>query len=291
MSKNTNLNIAKSTKIDEFYTQLCDIENELQHYTKYFKNKVVFCNCDDPTWSEFWRYFHINFTKLGLKKLISTHYNKDKHSYKLEYIGGDDNNVENGTKTPLSQNGDFRSDECVEILKTVDIVVTNPPFSLFKEYIAQLTEYKKKFLIIGSLNAVSYKDVFPLIKDNKLWLGYNSVKEFKKPDGNIQKFGNIYWYTNLKIDKTHNNLILSKEYNEKDYPKYDNFDIINIDKVSDIPKNYEGVMGVPITFILKYDPKEFKILGIANDKRWLSYKCFTLINKKAKYQRILIKRL
>ena len=176
MAKNKNLHQAKTAKNDEFYTQLTDIEKELSHYRAYFKDKIILCNCDDPTCSEFWRYFHINFTELGLKKLISTHYSATERTYKLEYTGGDDTNIEDGIKTDLLQNGDFRSDECIEILKQADIVVTNPPFSLFREYVAQLMAYDKKFIIIGNQNAITYKEFFPLLKNNQVWLGYTSNK-------------------------------------------------------------------------------------------------------------------
>lgn len=282
--KNKNLHKAKKEKNDEFYTMLTDIEKELKHYKNHFKNKIIFCNCDDPTESNFWKYFSLNFNFLGLKKLISTHYEKEIPSYKLEFDGID------LVKTPLKQNGDFRSPECIEILKECDIVVTNPPFSLFREYVAQLIEYKKKFIIIGSLNAITYKETFKLIKDNKIWLGNSSPKEFLQPDGEIKKFGNIYWFTNLEHKKRNEELILYKEYNSKDYPNYDNYDVINVDKVKYIPKDYFGVMGVPITFLDKYNPKQFEILGISNSARWIFEECFTIIKNKKIYNRILIKR-
>lgn len=291
MGKNSNLHAAKNIKNDEFYTQLTDIEKEMKHYKEHFKDKIVFCNCDDPTWSEFWKYFHLNFTELGLKKLMSTHYEKGQQSYKLEYVGGYDNDIEDGVKTMLQGDGDFRSEECVELLKEADIVVTNPPFSLFREYVAQLMENDKKFIIIGSQNAITYKEFFPLLKNNKVWLGNNAVKEFRKPDGTIQKFGNICWYTNLDITKRHEPIILWKNYTPEEYPKYDNYDAINVERVSDIPVNYKGVMGVPISFLDKYNPNQFEIVGI---DRYVSDnpnygKRFT-VNKKEIYARILIKR-
>lgn len=264
--KNSNLNTAKSAKNDEFYTQLTDIEKELKYYKSHFEGKTVFCNCDDPTWSEFWRYFHLNFSELKLKKLISTHYDLNSSTYKLEYTGGDDNNIEVGIKTPLTGNGDFRSDECIALLKEADICCTNPPFSLFRSFLGQLIEHDKKFIIIGNSNAITYKEVFPLLKDNKVWLGNNYVKEFRKPDGTIQKFGNICWFTNLDIDKRHEELILWKKYSPSDYPTYDNYNAINVDKLTDIPCDYNGVMGVPITFLDKYNPSQFQILGLTSGR-------------------------
>ena len=289
-AKNSNLANARNAKNDEFYTQLTDVSKELKHYRKHFKGKTVFCNCDDPTWSAFWKYFHLNFTVLGLKKLISTHYDKDEPTYKMVYEGGDDNNIEVGVKTPLQGNGDFRNQECIELLKESDIVVTNPPFSLFRDYVAQLMEYGKKFIIIGSKNAITYKEFFPLLKDNKVWIGYNNVNNFQQPDGSFKKFGNIGWFTNLDIKKRHENLILYKQYSLEEYPKYDNYDVINVNKVAEIPIDYDGVMGVPITFLDNYCEEQFEILGIANSARWINYECYTLINNKKIYNRILIRK-
>ena len=236
---NENLHKAKEAKNDEFYTQLSDVAEELRHYKEHFKGKVVFCNCDDPSWSAFWRYFHLNFEHLGLKKLIATHYDKEKPTYKMEYEGGDDNDIETGVKTPLEGNGDFRNQECINLLKEADIVVTNPPFSIAREdFIPQLFEYKKKFLIIGDLNWVTYKIIFPLLKNNEMWMGYSAVKEFLQPDGTIKKFGNKLWFTNLDIKKRHEKLILWKNYTSAEFPKYDNYDAINVDKVSCIPCDY-----------------------------------------------------
>jgi hypothetical protein len=307
-SKGANLHSAKKAKMDEFYTQISDIEKELQHYIPHFKDKIVFCNCDDPEWSNFWKYFELNFSRFGLKKLISTHFETDKPSYRLELKraedGGDINNDNKINhldiiRTPLKQNGDFRSQECIDILLEADIVVTNPPFSLFREYIAQLIEYEKKFLTIGNMNAITYKDTFGLIKDNKVWLGITAPKEFIKTDKTTQKFGNICWYTNLKHKKRNEELILYKEYNEKEYPKYDNYDAINVDKVKEIPVNYQGVMGVPITFLDHYNPKQFGMLD-ANDfiignkapikKYGLIKDKDGAINGKAVYARILIRK-
>lgn len=264
MSENKSLHKAKIAKNDEFYTQLTDVSRELMHYKAHFKDKIVFCNCDDPAWSAFWKYFHLNFSELGLKKLISTHYDKTEPTYKMEYTGGDDNDVEVGVKTPLEGNGDFRNKECLDLLDECDIVVTNPPFSLFREYVAVLMEHDKKFLIIGSQNAITYKEFFPLLRDDKVWMGCNGVKEFVQPDGSVKKFGNICWYTNLDVAKRHEKLILWKNYTPEEYPKYDNYDAINVDKITDIPIDYNGAMGVPITFLDKYNPEQFDIVGFGS---------------------------
>lgn len=264
MAANANLHKAKNAKNDEFYTQLTDVSKELMHYKQHFKDKIVLCNCDDPTWSAFWKYFHLNFSALGLKKLISTHYDKNESTYKMEYTGGDDNDIEVGVKTPLEGNGDFRNQECLDLLDEADIVVTNPPFSLFREYVAVLMEHKKKFLIIGSLNAVKYSECFPFIMNNQMWLGNNNVHDFMQPDGTVKKFGNINWYTNLDFAKRHEKIILWKEYNNKEYPKYETYDAIEVSKVTNIPVNYSGIMGVPISFMSKYNPEQFEIVGEFN---------------------------
>jgi len=275
MTRGSNLNRAKKNKNDEFYTRLVDIENELKHYKNHFKDKVVYCNCDDPRVSNFYKYFSLNFHHLGLKKLITTCYrNQDinlfsqeqsEKAVKLIYEGevGDDNlpHEEHIKVTELQGDGDFRSLECINILKEADIIVTNPPFSLFRDYVSQLMNYNKKFLIIGNMNALTYKEIFPLIKNDELWLGYNSVKEFIQPDGTIKKFGNILWYTNLDHTKRHEEIILYRRYNESDYPKYDNYNAIEVSKVANIPEDYEGIMGVPITFLNKYNPEQFEVLG------------------------------
>lgn len=278
MAKNDNLHKAKDAKNDEFYTRIEDVAEELRHYKKHFEGKVVLCNCDDPTWSAFWRYFHLNFAELGLKKLISTHYDRTEPTYKMEYEGGDDNNVEVGVKTPLEGNGDFRNAECIKLLDECDIVVTNPPFSLARAYVQYLREHNKQFVIIGDLNWITYKEIFPMLKGNEVWLGYSSVKEFVQPDGTIKKFGNKLWYTNLDIQKRHEKLILWQRYYdddgnpmpdaEKRYPHYDNYDAINVDRVANIPVDYNGVMGVPITFLDKHNPKEFEILGYTGGLGW-----------------------
>lgn len=278
MVKNTNLHKAKNAKNDEFYTQLTDVAKELMHYKKHFKDKIVFCNCDDPTWSAFWKYFHLNFAELGLKKLISTHYDREEATYKMEYTGGNDNDINVGVKTPLEGNGDFRNKECLDLLDESDIVVTNPPFSLFREYVAVLMEHEKKFLIIGSGNAITYKEIFPLIRNNLMWLGVTrqgtgsmwfrvpndtpEKKGQKIEDGiKYQTIGNSCWFTNMDVKYRHEKLILWKNYTEDEYPKYDNYNAINVNKVAEIPCDYDGVMGVPITFLGKYNPEQFEIVA------------------------------
>ena len=227
MRNNGNLHKAKAAKNDEFYTRLEDIEKELKHYTEHFKGKVVYCNCDDANRSNFFKYFSTNFQKLGLKKLITSGL-KDNGTGVVAIQKGDDIDIYDG-------NGDFRSEECIEFLKEADIVVTNPPFSLFREYVAQLMQYGKKFLIIGNMNAITYKEIFPYIKNNELWLGITSVKDFIQPNGEIKKFGNICWFTNLEHNKRNEELILYKHYNPTEYPKYENYFGFNVDKVTDIP--------------------------------------------------------
>ena len=263
-----NLHKAKEVRNDEFYTQLTDVGKELMHYKTHFKDKIVLCNCNDSTWSSFWKYFHLNFAELGLKKLVSTHYDREEATYKMEYTGSNDSDIELGVKTPLEGNGDFRNKECLDLLDESDIVVTNPPFSLFREYIAVLMEHQKKFLIIGNKNAITYKEFFPLLKDDEVWIGYTNIKEFLQPDGSIKKFGNIGWFTNLDVAKRHEKLILWKNYTPEEYPKYDNYDAINVDKVSEIPCDYDGVMGVPITFLDSFNPDQFKILGYTGGLGW-----------------------
>lgn len=294
---NSNFNTASKTKQDEFYTQLSDIENELKHYKKHFKDKVVYCNCDDPRVSNFFHYFSYNFERLGLKKLITTCYknqdmnlfskNNTEQAIYLEYEGDKNGNFEPDPTEigieHLEGNGDFRSKESIDLLKQADIVVTNPPFSLFREYVAQLMEYDKNFLIIGSQNAVTYKDVFQYFKEDKVWLGYKSGDmAFQVPehyearetryweDDEGQKWrslGNICWFTNLDISKRDENLILYKKYTPQEYPTYDNYKAIEVSKVANIPADYKGVMGVPITFLDKYNPKQFEIIGSDYDVR------------------------
>jgi len=317
---NKNLNQAKEAKKDEFYTQLIDIENELRHYREHFRDKVVLCNCDDPYESNFFKYFALNFNALGLKKLIATCYNGSpvqgdelmldfgdftdepkKIAYKVEitevkdengdgvvnladvqYLLKNDKNV----LSLLKGSGDFRSSECIELLKEADIVCTNPPFSLFREYVAQLMKYDKKFLIIGNMNAIHYKEIFPLIKDNKIWTGYKpfggGMNMIQSPNGfdpsktksyKINERGQIIknimgciWYTNLDIKKRHEHLILYREYKHEEYIHYDNFDAIDIDEITSIPKDYDGIMGVPDTFLAQYNPDEFELIGIGSGK-------------------------
>lgn len=251
MAKNNNLHNAKAAKNDEFYTQLTDIEKELKHYKAHFKDKTIFCNCDDPKQSNFWKYFHLNFNYFGLKKLIATHFHETEPTYKIEYTGEDDNDCDIGVVTSLETNGDFRSHECIELLQEADIIVTNPPFSLFREYIAQLIDYDKKFIIMGNNNAITYKEFFPLLKNNQVWLGFTSNKTcvFRVPpeykydtkitsdinDG--KRYGKvpaISWFTNLDIIKRHEFLDLIEKYTPEKYPKYDNYMAWNVNKVSEI---------------------------------------------------------
>jgi hypothetical protein len=299
-SQNKNLHKAKKGKNDEFYTQLTDIERELKHYKHHFKDKVVYCNCDDPRVSNFFHYFSFNFEKLGLKKLITTCYksqsadlfsqNDSERAIYLEYNGD-----RNGNNVPdpdeigihyLEGDGDFRSKESIELLKQADVVVSNPPFSLFREYVAQLIENNKKFIIIGNKNAITYKEIFLLIKQNKLWVGNTPMSSdllfdvpddyaeyllttkkegsgYKIVDGKVKGRAQAIWLTNLDISKRHEDLILYKSYNPDEYPKYDNYDAINVNTTKDIPIDYDLIMGVPITFLDKYNPNQFEILGMS----------------------------
>ncbi|MDE5764099.1 MAG: adenine-specific methyltransferase EcoRI family protein [Ruminococcus sp.] len=333
---NKNLHKANKSKKDEFYTQLSDIENELRHYRDEFRGKTILCNCDDPFESNFVKYFAMHFNSFGLKKLIATSYatspvmytqlsffvedvdtvDSSKKPYVIEITEITDENGDGAVdlqdfelilkKNPpriLRGDGDFRSAECIEFLKEADIVVTNPPFSLFREYVAQLMEYNKKFIIIGNQNAITYKEIFPLIKDNKMWLGYGfnggnayfrvmyeDTERFAKgvydTETGLVKFRNCVWFTNLDHKKRHEDLILWKKYTSEEYPKYDNYNAVNVDKVADIPCDYYGVMGVPITFLDKYNPEQFDIIKFrkGNDDKDLC------INGKCPYFRILIKR-
>ena len=335
---NKTLVAARAKKQDEFYTQLADIEMELVHYRDYFRDKVVFCNCDDPYESNFFKYFALNFNALGLKKLIATCYdgspiaqqelplfadedNKPKKkAYKVEIsevpdldgngatdltdvqllLQGSDNNV----KSELKENGDFRSKECIELLMQTDIVVTNPPFSLFREFIAIMMKYKKNFLVIGSQNNITYKDIFQHLRDNEIWLGYKSgdmsfrVPDYYEPretrywvDSDGKKWrslGNICWFTNLDIQKRHEELILVNKYSPEEYPMYDNCDAINVPKVIDIPNDYKGAMGVPVTFLDKYNPDQFEILGL--DDHHVAWRGKgPELNGKVIYRRIIIR--
>ena len=301
---NVSLSNAKRAKNDEFYTQLSDIENELKHYKNHFAGKVVYCNCDDARESNFFRFFQKKFNDYGLKKLITTSYNENGHGSVLVYEGDTNGNGKlDDTEIKVSElkgNGDFRSEECIEYLKESDIVVTNPPFSLFRDYIATLVQYDKKFLIIGNTNAITYKEVFPPIKENKLWLGRSSFnkgmyfyvpEDYKYADTykfekeingrKVMRVSSICWFTNLDHSRRHEDLILYKKYTPEEYPKYDNYDAIEVSKVCEIPKDYDGIMGVPITFLDKYNPSQFEIVGCANNP---------IIKGKLIYKRLLIKR-
>ena len=319
---NSALTAAKAAKKDEFYTQLSDIEKELAHYKEHFKGKTVLCNCDDPRVSNFFKYFTLNFEHLGLKRVIATCYKSqsvdlfsnhdcEQAVYQIYEGDRDGNNMPDSNEIevkPLKGDGDFRSEECIELLKQADIVVTNPPFSLFREYVAQLIKYDKKFVIIGPVNAITYKEIFPLIKENKLWLGYGfsaGNAYFKIPEDaksnyaagvfneqtGLVKFRNCTWFTNLDIEKRHEDLILYKKYSAEEYPKYDNYDAINVDKVADIPCDYNGVMGVPITFLDKYNPEQFEIVEFrkGNDGKDLIYSTLRG-GVRQPYFRILVRR-
>ena len=306
MSNNSNLNRAKKAKNDEFYTMLSDIENELIHYLEHFKDKVVYCNCDDPRQSNFVKYFQMNFDKLNLKKLIATGYRKNCRGLKLVY----DSNRKDANVELLEGDGDFRSEECVKLLDEADIVVSNPPFSLFRPYVAQLVKYDKKFLIIGNINATKFKDTFPLIKNNKLWLGFGTNSWYRVPDdfddrpGVKIEDGKKYfkvmsrWFTNLDVKKRHEKLVLTEKYDPARYQRYDNYNAINVDKTVDIPKDWDGVMGVPITFLDKYNPEQFEIVGttengLCDKALWIHPEekhNEPFIDGKKKYTRILIRR-
>lgn len=314
---NQLLQKAKKSKSDEFYTQLSDIESELKHYKNHFRDKVVFCNCDDPQISNFFKYFYLNFKELSLKKLITACYREQvrdlfnnatyENGFYFEYTGSKEHPKKTNFTdiTYFKGDGDFRSEESIELLKQSDIVVTNPPFSLFREYINQLITHNKKFLIIANINAITYQEIFTLIKKNKVWLGINlgrGISGFIVPEhyklygteARIDSLGNrivspnnCLWLTNLDTYKRHENITLTKKYigNEIDYPKYDNYDGINVNKTQDIPSDYDGFMGVPITFLHKFNPAQFEIIKFrkGSDEKDLS------INGKCPYFRILIK--
>lgn len=268
---NTSLDKAKKAKDNEFYTRYDDIQAELNHYRDQFRGKVVYCNCDDPAESAFSDFFKLNFDHYGLKKLICTRYVKSdlfsqawldpmhRVGYRIEITGKD-----RCEKIDLQEGGDFRSAECIELLKEADIVCTNPPFSLFREYIQQLIQYHKKFLVIGNKNAITYKDIFPLLANNEVWLGYTVPNKFVRPDGTetTNMSGLCRWWTNLDTTKRHEDMILYEEYTPEKFPHYDNYDAIEVNKVKSIPKDYFGVMGVPITFLDNYNPEQFEILGL-----------------------------
>ena len=322
MAKNTNLTDAKKAKNDEFYTQIEDIEKELKNYKDFFRGKKVLCNCNDGklngTWSAFAQYFSMNFEHLGLEKLTCVSYNEDGHGMKYVYCGDKNgNHIADDIEWEVSElkgHGDFSDEEGCQMMQECDVVVTNPPFSLFRDFVAQLMEYNKKFLIIGNMNAITYKEIFPLIKDNKLWLGASiksGDRKFYVPDNyplnasgcGIDEKGKrfirvkgVRWFTNIEDAKRNLPIDLYKKYNPKEYPKYDNYDAINVDKVTDIPMDYDGVMGVPITFLDKYCPTQFEITGLmsgskgenltnGNDGRAKFY-----VNGKGVYARILIRK-
>ena len=321
-SLNRSLNAAKAAKQDEFYTQLPDIEKELKHYGKHFKGKTVLCNCDDPKVSNFFHYFSHKFHTLKLKKLITTCYknadpdifskHEGKRGLRLIYNGeqtpgGRVPAFSKLDRLPLEGDGDFRSDECLELLKRADIVVTNPPFSLFREYFAQLIEHKKKFIIIGTMPAITYKGIFELLRDNKVWLGYSHPVAFKVPDhyemrkvrswrdekgNNWRSLGNACWFTNLDIAKRHEDLPLYTTYEAKVFPKYDNFDAIEVPRYKDIPTDYDGLMGVPVTFLDRYNPDQFEIIGsnrgVGQDPKGV-YGRGSHLNGKETFKRIFIR--
>lgn len=267
---NSNLTTAKKVKNDEFYTRYEDIEAEVMKYRKQFRDKVVYLPCDDPAEkkSEFWSFFVNNFDAFGLKKLIATHYDENGKAYKI-WIDSDtsgDGYIDDGDalQEDLTGNGDFRSPECINILDECDIVCTNPPFSLFREFVDLLVSHNKQFLIIGNQNAFTYKEIFHLIHTDIIWTGYNMVKKFFQPDGSIKEFGNVCWFTNMMTNKRNEEIVLTKKYydNPDIYPQYDNCEAIDVSRVINIPSDYDGVMGVPITFLDKYNPKQFEILGL-----------------------------
>ena len=314
---NSNMIAARKAKNDEFYTQLSDIELELIKYREHFRGKVVYCNCDDARSSAFFKYFAMGFNILGLKKLITTSYNPNGRSSKIEIVGVEDFTGDGrvgledaeylldhseDSLTLLEGDGDFRSEECVSLMQEADIIVTNPPFSLFREFVSQLIEHDKQFLILGNINAITYREIFPLLKENRMWLGVNANKtmEFRLADSYLKwsrvddegnKYGKvpgITWYTNLEHGRREEELLLYKRYTPEEYPHYDNYDAINVNRVANIPLDYDGVMGVPITFMTKYNPEQFEILG---DERDLNIeKGRGYINGKRMYGRIFIKR-
>lgn len=326
---NSALAAAKAAKKDEFYTQLSDIEKELAHYKEHFRGKTVLCNCDDPRVSNFFKYFTLNFDHLGLKRVIATCYKSqsvdlfsthdcEQAVYQIYDGGRDVNNRPDANEIdvkPLNGDGDFRSAECIELLKQADVVVTNPPFSLFREYVAQLIKYDKKFLIIGNKNALTYKEIFSLVKNNRLWVGVTPMSVdmlFSLPEGEEQDLikkgregssyrivdGKVFgrsasiWFTNIVHKKRNEALPLYKHYIPEEYPKYDNYDAINVDKTSDIPCDYDGVMGVPITFLDKYNPEQFEIIGGMTSTKIDKYNFgYPYINGQKKYARILIRKL
>lgn len=297
MSKNKNLNNAIKNKNDEFYTQLKDIEKELENYKKHFKNKTIYCNCDNPKFSNFFKYFFDNFENLQLKELIVSYKEKEQGFY-LIY---NKSNKKLKLKK-LKENGDFRSEECINLLKKADIVITNPPFSLFKDFINLLLKEKKYFLIIGNSNALSFKKILENIMTNKIRLGINCVRWFFLPNGNLCEGARSFWYTNLDLKQNYQRLDVSKSYSTAEYFEYDNYKAIEVSRTKDIPYNFEGIMGVPITFLSKYNPEQFEIIGadyqvkdgelayIAN-KKWEGKLDRAYLNGKRLYSRIFIKNI
>lgn len=294
---NSSLKTAQAVKNDEFYTQISDIEQEIGNYCNHFKDKIIYMPCDNPEWSNFWHVFKSQYIYLHYKKIIATFYNgivdTDKQPYKLEYDGV------NETKTFLEGNGDFRSEECTTILQESNIVITNPPFSLFREFVKWVMDANKRFLIIGNQNAITYKEIFPYLKENKMWLGYHNVKTFKQDDGSEKDFGNVCWFTNLDIKKRHDTLETGCLYDDdpSKYPTYDNYNAINCDKTNEIPDDYDGLIGVPITFLDKHCPAQYEIIdGIGrysildNEATKKEGKYLSMINGEAKYFRLIIKR-
>lgn len=327
MAGNESLHAANRAKKDEFYTQLSDIENELRHYKEHFKGKTVLCNCDDPRVSNFSVYFVLNFHNLGLKRLITTCYkNNEPDLFSMNecaravyaiYDGDPEcNSVEDAKQIPYREfehsDGDFRSPECIELLKEADIVVTNHPFSLFREYVAQLIKYDKRFVIVGHQNAITYKEIFPLIQQNKLWLGvgfkgcaghfyskYEDVASAGDHRTGMIRVSGVTWFTNLDIAKRHEELILYKTYNAEDYPEYENYKAIEVGKSNEIPSDYYGVMGVPVTFLYKYNPEQFEIIGATESEGkgfsnglWISSSKVAqpLVNSQRVYKRLFIRR-
>ena len=296
---NSNLRAAKRVKNDEFYTRYEDIELEVMKYRKQFKNKIVYLPCDDPAEkkSEFWSFFVNNFDAFGLKKLIATHYDENGKAYKI-WIDGDTSNdgyIDDGDalQEDLIGNGDFRSPECIEILNECDIVCTNPPFSLFREFVSLLVTHKKQFLIIGNQNAFTYKEIFHLIHTDIIWTGYNMVKQFFQPDGSIKEFGNVCWFTNMMTNKRNEEITLTKKYadNPSAYPQYDSCEAIDVSRVVNIPSDYDGIMGVPITFLDKYNPNQFEIVGLMATTTVTDINFgYPYVNGQKKFARVLIRR-
>lgn len=296
---NSNLNTAKKAKNDEFYTRYDDIEAEVMKYRKYFRDKVVYLPCDDPVEkkSEFWSFFVNNFDAFGIKKLIATHYDENSKTYKI-WIDRDTTNDgyiddSDALQEDLTGNGDFRSPECIEILSECDIVCTNPPFSLMKEFLPLILRYNKQFLVIGPLNAITYKKIFPYVLEKRIWAGYNNVRHFKDPEGNDRTMGNTFWYTNLPNRSLTDEIVLTKKYDSSKYDVFDERpDIININRVADIPTNYDGLMGVPISFFQgKYNPNQFEIVGKIDNGSDSDFDfCKPFVNGVEKFKRLVIRR-